>query len=83
MILMAKKTEKLPENPFILVKWEDFFKRCDYRSKESHTDRYLCGRQGVTENPEPLYCDYMTCPYISFIVKDFKIQEEKKPDYIR
>jgi hypothetical protein len=69
------------EKVFIVVDYEAFKTKCDFRHK-SASDEY-CGTFGLTEQNQPVKCSIETCPYVYAIVTEVKENDTKKPTYVQ
>jgi len=77
-----KKSHRLVDpNPNVVVKFERFMKKCDYRWKLEKNDTVCCGYHG---REKPKACNAYNCPEVDWIVDDIQImdEEERKITYI-
>lgn len=72
------KNKKEKEEKLVVVDFEPFKNKCDYRWKEK--EQNYCANYG-RENREK--CDATNCPLIYYLIEDIKIEIERpKPPYV-
>lgn len=77
----SNKTDLSKTNTLVIVDWESFKRRCDYKHKS--TSNEYCGTFGLTDKNNPIECSYEICPYIQMIVTEVKYDNKEKSTYIQ
>jgi len=74
--MKKKKSRRLVDpNPNVIIKFENFRKKCDYHWKLEKNDTMCCGYYG---REKPQECNAYNCPEVEWIVNDIEIRKNNE-----